>query len=199
MSATLALKVAAPVFAFAVAGLIWAVAGPLAAGLSLVTFLLGVVTSELDHMRWKAVEDPASDAAADSALMALLEARAPAEPLPEPAPRPRHYYRATANELAIGSGRGRRSLEQRTRRERAAPPAPAPAVPDILQAIEEELFAPAPALPELPEPAPVLEAALRPEPAAAGGRPEFRAIRAEPPPPKVTVFRSAYAERAGRR
>jgi hypothetical protein len=133
--------------------------------------------------------------------MALLEARVSAEPLPEPAPRPRHYYRATRNELAIGSGRRLRSLEGRTRREPPAPLAPEPVGPDTLQAIEEELFAAAPT--PAPEPAPVPEPALdlapvRPNAVPAGTVTELRPVRSEPPPPKVTVFRSSFAERVGR-
>ena len=204
MSATLALKVAAPVFAFAIAGLIWAVAGPLAAGLSLVTFLMGVVTSELDHMRWRPVAEPAADPGADSALLALMEVRgsAPPEPAAAPPPRPRHYYRATRNEMAIGSGGRRRTLQQRTWRAPPSPLAPEPVGPYTLQADEEELFAaafgPVSDSTNLSEPDQDL-APVRANAVPAGGAAELRASRAEPPPPKVTVFRSAYAERVGRR
>lgn len=199
MSATLVLKVAAPIFAFAVSGLIWAVAGPLPAGLSLVTFLLGVVTSELDHMRWKAVEAPEA-AESDSAFLALLEAgegSAAAAPI-EPPPRPRHVYRCTREGLAIGSGSRRLGLVQRSQQELGkveeppAAPGPAPLF-EIGLTLDEELFAPAPA--PTPQPA----EGSRPEPAPLEPALAGPARRADPPPPTVTVFRASYGARVGRR
>ena len=215
MSATLALKVAAPVFAFAVAGLIWAAAGPLAAGLSLITFLLGVVTSELDHMRWKPVAETGEAPAADSAFLALLAAGAVAPdaspPEPEqPAGPPKRNFRCTAEGLAIGSGKSRLALVQRARRERppvSAPPEPQAGLAEAGYAvIDDELFAPVEAEPESVQPSepsavqPATVLVLPVEPPAAQPAPKAsRTARTEPPPPTVRIFHAAHAERVGRR
>lgn len=122
MSLTLVLKCLTPVLAAAVAGLVWWLAGPIAAGLAGVTFLLGVVTSELHQVRWSAVETSPSD----SALLAMLDA-APGRG------RPKRTYRTTSDGLAIGSGVARTTLAARSRRELAPPKAPAPPV-DIFEA-----------------------------------------------------------------
>lgn len=162
MSATLFLRWLTPVFALAVAATIWILAGPMAAGLGLVTFLLGVVTAELHHVRWSPVEGTAH-AASDSAFLALLEAeQGVRQPAPAPAAPPKRNYQATRRELAIGSGEIRLELGERLRlhvvarvRPRtqlvppesteAAPPsahlkavAPPPAGPALSEAVEPD-------------------------------------------------------------
>lgn len=142
MSAMLLLRWAVPLFSPAVAATVFALAGPVAAGLSLVTFLLGVVTSELHHMRWSAVEQP-SHAGADSAFLALLDTeagRAAVEPamaaMPEPPPAPKRNFRPELKELAIGSGEIRLPLTERrglhvdAARTRKAVQAQAPMIPE---------------------------------------------------------------------
>ena len=141
----LLLRWVVPVFALAVAATVFALAGPVAAGLSLVTFLLGVVTSELHHMRWSAVEQP-SHAAQDGAFLALMDteagrtaATAP-EPVAtvaeEPAPLPKRNFRPVLRELAIGSGEirlplvERRGLHAAAARTRDAVRTEAPKVPE---------------------------------------------------------------------
>jgi hypothetical protein len=160
MSATLFLRWLTPVFALAVAATIWILAGPLAAGLALVTFLLGVATAELHHVRWSPV-DAAAHAASDSAFLALLEAeRGGGQVVAAPPEAPKRNYRATRRELAIGSGEIRLELEERLRlhvaarvRPKPQPKAPPPVSTEAAQAFAqfEAVAPPPPARPALSE------------------------------------------------
>ena len=80
MSAMLVFKWLTPAFAVAVVATVWIVGGPMAAGLCMIAFLLGVASCELHHMRWTAVEDAAPAAESDSAFMALMAAGAGVAP-----------------------------------------------------------------------------------------------------------------------
>jgi hypothetical protein len=158
MSAMLLLRWVVPVFALAVAATVFVIAGPMAAGLTFVAFLLGVVTSELHHMRWSPVEAP-SHAAADSAFLALLDTEAgraaPPAAAPEPPPAPKRNFQPVVREMAIGSGEirlplvERRGLHARASQSRTAVRTVAPMLLE-------------PARPELAEPE--LAAVVEPEP-----------------------------------
>ncbi len=172
MSVLLVFRWLVPLFALAVAATVWLVGGPLAAGLCMVAFLLGVVTCELHHMRWTSVEEPT--AASDSAFLALMaasgqtapvEAAAPPSAPEPPPPPPKRNFRLTCQDLAIGSGEIRLELVARHRlhvdaaaRPRDGVGRPEPARAACTEAVESQ-----PPMSELPEPE-VAEPVLQLEP-----------------------------------
>lgn len=162
----LALRCVAPAFALVGGVTVWAMAGPMAAGLALVIFILGVATSELHHLRWSHVDEVVLTAAEFEALADGVAPRAMAtapvtEPdlaaEPEPLIAPKRDFQCTRPELAIGSGRSRLELRER-RRSLAARPPISRRRPEPVHA-----FTPAPR----PAPEPTLQAALVPEAAVA--------------------------------
>jgi hypothetical protein len=121
MSMMLVFKWLTPAFALAVVATVWIVGGPMAAGLCMIAFLLGVASCELHHMRWTAVEEAAPAAESDSAFLALMaanrvapaaEAIDPETPPAVPEP-PKRNFRVTARGMATGSGEIRLELRER--------------------------------------------------------------------------------------
>lgn len=121
MSMMLVFKWLTPAFALAVVATVWIVGGPMAAGLCMIAFLLGVASCELHHMRWTAVEEVAPAAESDSAFLALMAAgrettpaEAPAAEAPPAIPEPpKRNFRVTARGMATGSGEIRLELSER--------------------------------------------------------------------------------------
>lgn len=118
MSATLALRCAAALFGLIGAATVLALAGPLAAGITVSAFLLGLASGELHHLRFSGVETETLSAA-DAELMGLVIARG-AEELASEAVTPvrippRRKFRCECQGLAIGSGQSRTGLADRTR------------------------------------------------------------------------------------
>ncbi|MBW3618548.1 MAG: hypothetical protein KY446_12560 [Proteobacteria bacterium] len=172
MSGLLVFRWLVPLFALAVAATVWLVGGPLAAGLCMVAFLLGVVTCELHHMRWTSVEEPT--AASDSAFLALMaaggqmaprEAAAPPSAPEPPPPPPKRNFRLTCQDLAIGSGEIRLELVARRRLhlEAAARPREGVGRPEPARAACAEAVESQPPMSELPE-SEVPESVLQLEP-----------------------------------
>lgn len=108
MRVMLAFRVAAPVFAFTGAVIVWLLAGPMAAGFTAAAFLLGVAAAGLGPLKVEAEADEALFGEAEP------EALAPAPELRSPRAAPRRTFRCTAQAMAIGSGRGRTGLSDRT-------------------------------------------------------------------------------------
>lgn len=177
MSMVLVLKCAALGFALAIAATVGVLAGPVSAGLALVTFLLGVAANELFHMRLSPV-DAGAHAAADSAFLALLaagdgaRAEVPSSPLAVALLPPKRNFRLTSDAIATGSGLHRTELTARRRRH-IPPPRPGP---ELRSEPRSEAAAPAP------------RHDLRREPQSES-RPEIAA------PAEPLSFRAAYAGR----
>lgn len=225
MGVMLVLRCAALGFAIAVAATVGVLAGPVPAGLALVTFLLGAVTNEMFQMRFSSVEGAAAPASepggSDSAFLALLQAgtsgetAAPgASPLALPAqppPPPKRNFRATCEGLAIGSGQIRLELVKRRRlhataaawradaeqapKPQVAPPTSPLATKPEPAAREETLLAERAPEPK-PEPRPEPVPQPEPAPVASDPRPAPAASRHDgPPPPRVTVLAGPGVER----